>query len=181
MPGDFMEAGVFKGGTPSRHGRADAHRQSSRSRGRCGWPTRSDLPALDTGRIGDAKTAGFVRTETAKAKWHKGRFSVPERTVRANLHRCLPRAASEGAVRTLPGYFNQSLPGPVKRLALLRIDADMYTSIMDVLERVYDLVAPGGFVVFDDYKFPQAQSQAYTRTSARGARWPRRSSFTMTH
>ena len=172
VPGDFMEAGVFKGGI------AIVMTAMLLTEGvpkpRTMWMADSfrGLPALDTGRIGDAQTAGFVRAETAKAKWHKGRFSVPERAVRANLYRCVPMAANEPMVRTLPGYFNQSLPGPVKQLALLRVDADMYTSIMDVLERVYDLMAPGGFVVFDDYKFPQAQRAIEDFRARRGIAAP---------
>ena len=130
------------------------------------------LPELDTSRIGDAKTAEFVSAETNKAKWYKGRFAIPERTVRANFERCLPGASNKIAVRSIVGFFNQSLPGPVEQLALLRIDADMYTSITDVLERIYDRVASGGFVVFDDYKFPQAQRAIEDFRARRGVAAP---------
>lgn len=52
------------------------------------------------------------------------------------------------------GWFDQSLPlkrvrfGPI---ALLRIDADWYSSVRCCLENLYDQVVDGGFVVFDDY------------------------------
>ena len=156
VPGDFMEAGVFKGGIAIV---MTAMLLADRPSPRTMWIADSfrGLPELDTSRIGDAQTVGFVSAETNKARWHKGRFAIPERTVRANFDRCLPGATREVAVRSIVGFFNESLPGPVKQLALLRVDADMYTSITDVLEGVYDRVAPGGFVVFDDYKFPQAQ------------------------
>lgn len=55
-------------------------------------------------------------------------------------------------VRLVKGWFNETLPdldcGP---LSLLRLDADLYQSTMDVLTNLYDKVVPGGFVVVDDY------------------------------
>ncbi|MEC9346687.1 MAG: TylF/MycF/NovP-related O-methyltransferase [Pseudomonadota bacterium] len=52
----------------------------------------------------------------------------------------------------LEGLFADTLPevdtGP---LAILRLDADLYGSTMDVLENLYDKVVPGGFVIIDDY------------------------------
>jgi O-methyltransferase len=57
-------------------------------------------------------------------------------------------------VRFLEGWFADTLPGaPVERLAILRIDGDLYASTRDVLVALYDRVAPGGFVVVDDYGF----------------------------
>jgi O-methyltransferase len=55
-------------------------------------------------------------------------------------------------VRFLPGMFADTLPdAPVERLAILRIDGDLYTSTRDVLEALYDRVSEGGYVVVDDY------------------------------
>jgi hypothetical protein len=49
------------------------------------------------------------------------------------------------------------LPGPVRSLALLRVDGDLYSSITTTLERLWPLLNVGGFVVFDDWKFEQAR------------------------
>ena len=55
-------------------------------------------------------------------------------------------------VRFLPGLFADTLPGaPVERLAILRLDGDLYASTRDTLTALYDRVSPGGFVVVDDY------------------------------
>jgi O-methyltransferase len=55
-------------------------------------------------------------------------------------------------VRFLAGWFAETLPNaPIERLALLRIDADLYESTRDVLVSLYDKVSPGGFVIVDDY------------------------------
>jgi len=41
--------------------------------------------------------------------------------------------------------------GPIERLAVLRLDGDMYASTMDALDALYDKVSPGGYVIIDDY------------------------------
>ena len=52
----------------------------------------------------------------------------------------------------VPGFFKQTLPGlAVERLALLRLDGDLYASTYDTLAALYDKVSPGGFVICDDY------------------------------
>jgi hypothetical protein len=50
------------------------------------------------------------------------------------------------------GWFRDSLPGlDCGPLSLLRLDADLYQSTMEVLVNLYDKVVSGGFVVVDDY------------------------------
>jgi O-methyltransferase len=52
----------------------------------------------------------------------------------------------------LPGWFSETLSAaPVSQLAILRLDADLYDSTRDALVALYDKVAPGGFIVVDDY------------------------------
>merc|ERR1719162_805538 len=67
----------------------------------------------------------------------------------------------DDSVKFLPGYFNESLPTVsklgMKKLAILRVDGDLYTSTMDVLLNLYDFVSPGGYVIFDDYPLPQSR------------------------
>jgi O-methyltransferase len=36
-------------------------------------------------------------------------------------------------------------------LALLILDGDMYSSTIQVLEKLYDKVSPGGYIIIDDY------------------------------
>jgi hypothetical protein len=55
-------------------------------------------------------------------------------------------------VRFLPGLFADTLPdAPVERLAILRIDGDLYESTRDALVALYDRVSDGGYVIVDDY------------------------------
>ena len=52
----------------------------------------------------------------------------------------------------LKGWFRDTLPAaPIGRLALLRLDGDLYESTRDAIEPLYDKVVPGGFIIIDDY------------------------------
>ena len=42
---------------------------------------------------------------------------------------------------------------PVDQLAILRLDGDYYSSTIEVLEPLYDMVSAGGFVIIDDYGY----------------------------
>jgi O-methyltransferase len=55
-------------------------------------------------------------------------------------------------VRFLKGWFCDTLPNaPIQRLAILRLDGDLYSSTMDALNSLYHRVSPGGYVIVDDY------------------------------
>jgi O-methyltransferase len=55
-------------------------------------------------------------------------------------------------VKFLKGWFCDTLPtAPVKQIAVLRLDGDLYSSTMDALQNLYHLVSKGGYVIVDDY------------------------------
>jgi len=55
-------------------------------------------------------------------------------------------------VMFLEGWFHQTLPGaPIERLAVLRLDGDLYASTIQALTVLYPKVSPGGFVIIDDF------------------------------
>jgi len=52
----------------------------------------------------------------------------------------------------LKGWFKDTLPkSPIQRLALLRVDGDLYESTMDVLFNLYPKLSKGGYAIIDDY------------------------------
>lgn len=52
----------------------------------------------------------------------------------------------------LKGYFKDTLPNAqIRKLAILRLDGDMYGSTMDVLDSLYPKLSKGGFCIIDDY------------------------------
>jgi O-methyltransferase len=55
-------------------------------------------------------------------------------------------------VKFLKGWFRDTLHvAPIRELALLRLDGDLYESTMDALNALYDRVSPGGFILIDDF------------------------------
>ena len=67
----------------------------------------------------------------------------------------------DGQVKFLKGWFKDTLPtAPIDRIAVLRLDGDMYQSTMDALEALYDKVVTGGFVIVDDFGAVPACAQA---------------------
>jgi hypothetical protein len=52
----------------------------------------------------------------------------------------------------LKGWFKDTLPdAPIERLALMRLDGDMYESTMDALSSLYPRLSYNGYVIIDDY------------------------------
>ncbi|MGB3880571.1 MAG: TylF/MycF family methyltransferase [Diaphorobacter nitroreducens] len=59
-------------------------------------------------------------------------------------------------VRVLKGWFKDTLPNaPIDKLAILRLDGDMYESTWDALNALYNKVSIGGYVIVDDYHVVQ--------------------------
>jgi O-methyltransferase len=52
----------------------------------------------------------------------------------------------------LKGWFKDTLPtAPIEKIALARLDGDMYSSTMDGLRNLYPKVSQGGYMIIDDY------------------------------
>lgn len=55
----------------------------------------------------------------------------------------------------LKGWFRDTLPGaPIEKLAVIRLDGDMYESTMDALVSLYPKLSIGGYLIVDDYGLP---------------------------
>jgi hypothetical protein len=62
------------------------------------------------------------------------------------------RLGLDGGVEFLPGFFEESLAALARRAwSLVRIDADTYEPTRAALDALYPGLAPGGYVVLDDY------------------------------
>lgn len=52
----------------------------------------------------------------------------------------------------IKGFFENSLKNAgISKLSVLRLDGDMYSSTIQVLDALYDKVSEGGYVIVDDY------------------------------
>jgi O-methyltransferase len=69
----------------------------------------------------------------------------------------------DGQVTFLKGWFKDTLPtAPIERLAVIRLDGDMYQSTMDAIGALYDKLQSGGFVIVDDYGAVEGCRRAIT-------------------
>jgi O-methyltransferase len=61
----------------------------------------------------------------------------------------------------LKGWFKDTLPSaPVEKLAIMRLDGDMYSSTMEALTNLYPKLSEGGFCIIDDYGLINACKRA---------------------
>lgn len=142
VPGDLIETGVWKGGaTIFMRAVLKAHGIGDRNV----WVADSfeGLPAPDAERY------PADRGET----WHlRPELCVSLEDVRKNFERY---GLLDSQVRFLKGWFRDTLPGaPIERLAVLRMDGDLYESTMDALAALYPRLSAGGYAIVDDYGIP---------------------------
>ena len=82
---------------------------------------------------------------------------------------CVLRHRLPVGVHFLKGFFNESLPGPVTSLAMLRADGDLYTSIYETLAALYPRLSVGGYVIFDDWPIAQVRAPLARRRTSRAS------------
>lgn len=138
VPGDLMETGVWRGGACIlMRGVLAAH--GCRDRRVIVADSFQGLPAPDPRFPADAGD-----------RHHKlGLLAVSRAEVEASFR---DFGLLDDRVVFLEGFFEQTLPSaPVERLAVLRLDGDMYQSTWECLTHLYPKLSPGGFCIVDDY------------------------------
>ncbi|ADP70133.1 macrocin-O-methyltransferase [Rhodomicrobium vannielii ATCC 17100] len=147
VPGDFIETGVWRGGA------CVFVRGILKSYGvtdRRVWVADSfeGLPPPDPNCPQDAGDKHHT--------WEP--LAISQEQVRDNFSKL---GLLDDQVKFLKGWFKDTLPGaPIERLAILRLDGDMYGSTMDALLPLYAKVSRGGFVIVDDFGAVQGCRQA---------------------
>jgi O-methyltransferase len=149
VPGDLIETGVWRGGACIlMRGVLKAFGDSERTV----WVADSfeGLPRPSPGQY---------PADTGSDLWEKSAtLAVSIDQVKENFARY---GLLDDQVRFLKGWFRDSLPGaPIDRLAVLRLDGDMYESTIDALRHLYPKVSIGGYVIVDDYGAVPACKQA---------------------
>jgi O-methyltransferase len=155
VPGDLIETGAWRGGvTIFMRAILEAYGDTQRQV----WVADSfqGLPRPDPERW---------PAEAGDEHWTRGELAVPLEEVQANFARY---GLLDERVRFLAGWFADTLPtAPIERLAVLRLDGDMYGSTMEALEALYPKLSVGGYVIVDDYgAIPQCK-EAVTDFRAR--------------
>lgn len=139
VPGDLIEAGVWRGGA------AIFMRAILKAHG----DTRRTVWVADSFK-------GMPRPDPARHPADRGYDLSVWRTLAVGLEEVRGNFARFGLldeqVRFLEGWFADTLPtAPIARLAVMRLDGDLYGSTMDALAALYARLSPGGFVIVDDY------------------------------
>lgn len=148
VPGDFIETGVWRGGACI-FARAilKAHQVTDRTV----WVADSfeGLPKPDAKKYpADAGDIHYLISDLA----------ISMEKVQANF-----RALNllDDQVRFLKGWFKDTLPtAPIKKLAVARLDGDIYESTMDAIVSLYPKLSVGGYLIVDDYGAVEACKKA---------------------
>jgi O-methyltransferase len=139
IPGDILEAGVWRGGA-SILARAVLVVYGVTDRRIIVADSFEGLPPPSDEFPADAGATFHTHVELA--------VSLDE--VRANFDRF---ALLDNQVVFLKGWFRDTMPQvDADALAVLRLDGDMYESTIVPLAHLYDRVSPGGWVIVDDYR-----------------------------
>jgi O-methyltransferase len=139
VPGDLIETGIWRGGSVilmrailKAHGVTDRMVFAADSFEGLPKPDEAKYPA-DVGSLA----------------WVSEELAVSLEQVRANVDRF---GLLDKQVQFLKGWFKDTLPdAPIERLAVARLDGDMYESTMNAIEVLYPKLQPGGFLIVDDY------------------------------
>ena len=162
--GDFVETGVYRGGTSIAMMRALDLERDSRKHWACdsfrGVPAKAEQDKVTTYEPKACSTASNSTRRSSPpstaaicsrpqrgfstGKWASSRAEFEENVRKFN--------ASVARLRVVEGWFSDTLPPPgLGRIAFLRLDGDLYNSTRDALERLEPLVSHGGYIYVDDY------------------------------
>jgi O-methyltransferase len=151
IPGDLIECGVWRGGACIlMRAVLAAYGDEARSV----WLADSfqGVPRSDP--------ENYQADKGIRAEFAAGILGVSEAEVKANFERY---GLLDDQVRFLPGWFKDTLHGaPIDRIAVLRLDGDLYESTIQALEALYPRLSPEGFCIVDDYQVVKACRQAVT-------------------
>jgi hypothetical protein len=137
VPGDFIEAGVFRGGAVIF---MRAFMRAYSVPGRRVWAADSFAGIPQTRHPRES----LEPVDAWPDRWVADLAGVKNAFRRYGL--------LDRRVRFVKGPFATVLPSaPIRRLALIRLDADSYESVMDALVHLYPKISRGGWVIVDDW------------------------------
>lgn len=156
IPGDLIETGVWRGGS-SIFMRAILKAYGDTARKVWLADSFRGLPPPDPTRY---------PVDAGDTLWQYAELAIPMEQVQANFARY---GLLDDQVAFLPGWFRDTLPAaPIERLAVLRLDGDLYESTMDALVALYPKLSAGGFVIVDDYGLPTCRAAVEDFRQAQG-------------
>jgi len=148
IPGDFMETGVWRGGACIfMNAIFEANQITDRKIFVC--DSFEGLPPPDPKYSADDGDNHYTLHEFLAVS----REQVMSHFERYNL--------LNDRVVFVKGFFRDTMPELINhtdKIALLRLDGDMYESTIDVLNYMYPKVSTGGYVIVDDWQLPNCRA-----------------------
>ncbi len=91
--------------------------------------------------------------EPQRISIEKGRYATTKnRVIRYLLNSGVEKEFIDSRINLIEGFFSETLPHyNARRIALLHLDCNLYQSYLDALRHLYDKVAKGGIIAFDEY------------------------------
>lgn len=148
LPGDFIEAGVWRGGACIlMRSILSAYGDTSRRVWVC--DSFEGLPPPDPATY--PQDAGDTHVTYSE-------LAISLEQVKSNFAKY---GLLDEQVRFVKGWFKDTLPSaPITSLSILRVDGDMYQSTIEALEALYPKLTIGGYVIIDDIGAVPACQQA---------------------
>ena len=140
VPGDLVETGVWRGGA-SIYMKAVLTVRGDRTR---------RVWLADSFEGGPKPNAALYPADDGLDFYKHDVLAVGVDQVRRNFERY---ELLDDRVEFLVGWFSETLPtAPIDKIAVLRLDGDLYESTTDALRALYPKVSRGGYVIVDDYQ-----------------------------
>lgn len=135
VPGDLVEAGAWRGGTAI-FMRAILRAYEDECRNVWVADSFEGMPLpLNKDDGWDLSKVGYLKVPLDQVKSNFRKFGLLDERV-----------------RFLKGWFRDTLSSaPIKEIAVLRLDGDMYSSTMDSLQSLYHKINHDGYIIIDDY------------------------------
>jgi hypothetical protein len=158
IPGEFVECGVWRGGSSIMASLAfDAFGDRTRRfrlydtfQGMTA-PTEHDVDVF----------GGGAREQMARAKPAEVTRNILAMASLADVRRNITQSCDIARFSFVQGPVEQTIPGAEQPpIALLRLDTDFYESTLHELTHLYPLLAPGGILIIDDYGYWQGARKA---------------------
>lgn len=145
IPGDFIEAGVWRGGACML---MQFILKEWKETKRKVWVADS-FKGLPEPTVGYDKELKSYNSAMMQDKDGFNLFSVSKDVVMDNFREF---GLLDVNVHFLEGWFSETLPNArIRTLALMRLDGDYYESTMTSLQYLYPKLSKGGYVIVDDY------------------------------
>lgn len=145
IPGDFVETGVWRGGACILM-RAVLAANGVNDRKVFVVDSFQGLPPPDTVQYPQ---------DTGDSHYQIQYLSVSQETVMDNFSKY---GLLDENVIFLKGWFKDTLPtAPIDKIAVLRLDGDMYQSTTESLTYLYPKLSIGGYCIIDDWALPSAK------------------------